>query len=176
MSRATLPLHLTALSYARDFVGLRELPGNRGPGVGYFQRQAGLPAGTPWCAAFVNGIIDIACAVHDVESPFEGTLREGYVQDYVDMATSRNWLVPFDRAFPGALFAVYSQSERRFAHIGFVEGVMVGMGEFWTVEGNTNDDGGREGHSVLRRKRTKATSYVFIEWVPEQEVRPWIRV
>jgi len=179
MSRELLPLGLVALSYARDFVGLRELPGNHGPGVGYFQRQAGIPAGAPWCAAFVNGIIDISCAVKDVHSPFEGTLREGYVQDYYDFAHRQRWVVVPAQAYPGCLFVTFSESKKRYAHIGFVRGVNVAERVFWTIEANTNLDGDREGHSVLERERKLGRGVAFIDWAPTfvQERGPaWTRV
>ena len=177
MSRSGLPLGLTALSYARDFVGIREEPGNRGPAVEYFLRQTGLGPGWPWCAAFVNGVIDIACAVHNVRSPFEGTIREAYVQDYVDYARSRTWLVPFSRAYPGCLFALYSEEKRRYAHIGFVANVATTNGEYWTIEGNTNEDGDREGHSVLEKQRSPGIHTLFLDWAPLKTAGPrWVTV
>ena len=166
MSRAGLPLGLAAVSYARDFVGLREQLVNTGPGVEYFLRQAGLGPGYPWCAAFVNGVIDLACAVKDVRSPFEGTLREAYVQDYVDYARRRTWLVPITGAYPGCLFATWNESLGRYAHIGFVTGVLAVERRFWTVEGNSNEDGGREGHSVVELDRRTGNRTVFIDWAP----------
>ena len=179
MSRQTLPLGLVALSYARDFVGLRELPGNHGPGVGYFQRQANIPAGSAWCAAFANGIIDISCAVKDVHSPFEGTLREGFVQDYVDFARDRRWLVLPARAYPGCLFAKWNESLDRYAHIGFVSGTNVESKVFWTVEGNSNEDGGREGHTVVELERKIKRGVIFIDWAPlnvRDRRPPWVTV
>jgi hypothetical protein len=177
MSRQNLPLGLTALSYARDFVGIREEPGNRGPAVEYFLRQTGLGPGWPWCAAFVNGVIDIACAVHNVRSPFEGTIREAYVQDYVDFARRKTWLVPFTRAFPGCLFALWNDDLGRYAHIGFVTGVVGQNHLYYTVEGNTNDDGGREGHSVLERERQTDHRTLFLDWAPLRHAGPrWVNV
>lgn len=179
MSRTYLPLGLVALSYARDFVGLRELPGNHGPGVGYFQRQAQIPAGSPWCAAFVNGIIDISCAVKDVYSPFEGGIRQGYVQDYYDLAHGKTWIVIPARAYPGCIFTAFSSEKNRMAHIGFVSGVNMTDGVFWTVEGNTNNDGDREGHSVVERERKIERRYAFIDWAPahvHERGPAWTRV
>lgn len=127
----------------------------------------------------MNGIIDISCAVKDVLSPFEGSLREGYVQDYYDLAHQKTWIVVPSHAYPGCLFVQYSESKRRYAHIGFVSGVNVADGVFWTVEGNTNEDGGREGHSVLERERKIERKYAFIDWAhtfTSERGPPWTRV
>lgn len=167
LSRSTLPLDLAALAVAGDFVGVRESPSNRGPAVEYFQRAANLPPGAPWCAAFVNAVIEHACAIKNVRSPFEGGMLEGYVPEYVKRANERNWVVPGHKALPGDLFCVWHASLDRYAHIGFVANVARSQARFWTIEGNTSEDGGREGVQVGERVRSLTDiNYLFIRWVP----------
>jgi hypothetical protein len=47
--------------------------------------------------------------------------------------------------------------------MGFVYRVPSG-GRFWTIEGNTNDDGSREGFKVATRRRRVNERVVFLRW------------
>ena len=57
----------------------------------------------------------------------------------------------------GCLFAYLNPDGG--GHIGFVTKVVLGV--FSTIEGNTNDDGSREGYKVCRRTRV-GSKYIFI--------------
>ena len=163
MRRSLLPLPVAALAVAHDFVGLREIGGdNRGPGVEWILRAAGLSPGAPWCAAYVNRAVEVACAIHNVVSPLESVPLQGYVQSYYEHGVENGWLAPFTRVIPGDLFLVYSQTKGRYAHIGFVDRLV--NGTIHTVEGNTNDDGSREGYGVFTRERPLSERIIFLHW------------
>lgn len=167
LSRSALPLELVAVEVARDFVGTREFPSNRGAAVEYFQRAANIPPGSPWCAAFVNAVAEHAAAIKNVRSPLERIPLQGYVQSYVDHSNAHDWTVPGHKAMPGDLFAVWHASLGRYAHMGLISAVARGQARFWTIEGNTAEDGGREGVVVAERVRSLIDpGYVFIRWVP----------
>lgn len=164
-ARALLPFHLCALSYAQDYIGLEEVGGdNQGPAVGTFLRAADLPPGAPWCAAFVNFCAEMAQVLKNEWSPLEQVKREGYVQDYYAWADRHSRLIPFDQVGPGDLFLIWFHSKGRYAHIGFVLAVHHDSGLYTTVEGNTNETGGREGYMVASRPRKPASKDVFVRW------------
>ena len=60
----------------------------------------------------------------------------------------------------------YSNSDA--IHTGLVESVSDHA--FTTIEGNTNSDGGREGHSVLRHTRPLSARYVFVRWANDLKI------
>lgn len=148
-----------ALAVALEMLGVQEQGGsNRGRQVEAFQRAAGIRPGDPWCAAFVNWCAERAAERLGVRSPLERVPLQGYVPSYVDTFPA----VTLDNALPGDLFAVWSPARMRYAHIGFVRGV---LGRGWnlsTVEGNTNEAGGREGDRVLSRVRDGHPSRVVV--------------
>lgn len=144
------------LSEAKQYIGVQEVPklSNRGIQIDYWLTEAGVGVGNPWCAAFVSMMgrqgLGMAWPV----------VNHAYVQTIV------NWgkKYMFDTPEKGDLFVLYFPSLRRYAHVGFVSEVLP-SGNFKTVEGNSNPEGGRDGFQVsnLERKVTKDTK--FIRWV-----------
>lgn len=145
---------------AAVLVGLREEGGdNHGPMVELFLRGVSQPPGQPWCAAFVHHV--------------------GYWSHFESVGNQSSWPLPptascyelgaFARSrgilkrvpLAGDVFLLFSPAHARFAHTGVVVRVRATGGstgaEPWfdcdTIEGNTNDDGGREGWGVLRKVR-----------------------
>jgi len=60
-----------------------------------------------------------------------------------------------DQIRPGDCGGIYFPSKKRIAHIFLVESV---DGKYVnTIEGNTNDEGSREGTKCMRRKRLKSS-------------------
>jgi hypothetical protein len=158
---------------ATSFVGIGEEGGdNRGQVVELFLRQVRQPPGQPWCAAFVHHV--------------------GYWSHYEHATRRSSWPLPATascwelghfaaarailRTEPqvGDVFLVHSRTLKRFAHTGVVASVERALatpnGEnayvCLTVEGNTNDDGSREGRATLCRTRRFSTSNGdrFIRW------------
>lgn len=152
------PVRLIAA--ASSFVGIGEEGGNnRGQVVELFLRQVRQPPGQPWCAAFVHHV--------------------GYWSHFDAVSKSSSWPLPAtascwelgeyasNRAVlrrdpePGDVFLVHSAALRRFAHTGIVVGVVkteASRGDTvytcTTIEGNTSDDGSREGRTTALRERS----------------------
>lgn len=162
--RAWLPLHLAALSYAHDEVGVREEGNNRGKRVEEYQKEAGIPPGSPWCAAFVNWCARQAADLKGVYSPLEDVPLQGYVQSYVDHGKKSGWVIPPEEVGLGDLFCLWNTSLGRYAHIGFVDGMRLAENKYLTVEGNTNRDGSREGIKVAKRVRNMGSRVLFLRW------------
>lgn len=139
-------LALKALSHAIDEIGVREDGGpNRGPEVDVYLRAVGLdPArdSYPWCAAFVFWCYQRAAG--NLKAPL--TLpRTASVRKLLEASTGQRTQFPQR----GAIFVQDHGSGR--GHCGLV--LDVGGRTIVTVEGNTNDDGSREGIGVFLRTR-----------------------
>lgn len=164
-ARRELPFQLAALSYARDFIGLEERGGaNRGPMVEFFQRCAKIPTGSPWCAGFTNGCAEMAGAVKNEYSPLEEVEQQGFVQSYYEWAEARGLIVAPGQTSPGDLVLLWHTGKERYAHIAFLHEPPWDGEEFTTVEGNTNEEGEREGKKVLARERPVTSGTVFVRW------------
>lgn len=164
--RQNLPVELAVLSVARDFVGLQEIGSNRGPAVEFFQKLGGSEAGSPWCASFANTCCEIGCALKNVYSPLEEIRHDlqDYVQAYVDHGRDAGWEVTWAFAFPGCLCALWRPSLNRYGHLLFLDEVYRVHGKFRSVEGNTNESGGREGIEVGQLVREVSDQMVFLDW------------
>lgn len=168
-TRALLPLHLAALSYAMDMEGAREdyVNGrwtNWGPEIKQFLYAAGIDSPAPWCAAFVNWCAEEAAYDKNMVSILEDVPLQAYVPSYVEWAELNDRIIDANEAGPGDLFALYYPSMERYAHIGFVIEVHEDDGWFETIEGNTNDEAAREGYEVAKRSRNLTENVCFIRW------------
>ena len=140
---------LRLIEVARQTIGWREEPGNSGPVVDKILASVGLEGtGAPWCAAWVVYIGDEAFGKN--QNPFP---RSAWSPDFVkDPKWDRGRGKTPDRA---DAFGIYFQSLKRVAHTGIIEKV---EGKWAvTIEGNTNDDGSREGDGVYRKRRPLCT-------------------
>jgi len=140
---------LRLIEVARETIGWREEPGNSGPVVDKILASVGLEGtGAPWCAAWVVYIGDEAFGKN--QNPFP---RSAWSPDFVkDPKWDRGRGKTPDRA---DAFGIYFQSLKRVAHTGIIEKV---EGKWAvTIEGNTNDNGSREGDGVYRKRRPLCT-------------------
>lgn len=160
--RSALPLRMIVVLEGEDYIEhAKETEGeNRGPAVEWFLEAAGIDTPEAWCAAFVNRIAEIACSKKNIRSPLERVPLQGYVQSYVDYGKSRDWVVE-EPGF-GDLFAIYHAGKRRYAHIGIVADAFAPGGRFRTVEGNSNDEGSREGYEVCANQRPYSDGVLFL--------------
>lgn len=157
---ANLPAFLRrVLEIAAAEVGVHEDAAhtNHGARVEEYLACAGLPPGNPWCAAFVYWCFEQAAREFGIENPL---VKTGYCP------TILNWghkvEITHQQPQPGDLFLVFHvvNGVRRVAHVGFVRSV-VNTG--WsTIEGNSNDDGSREGYEVCVNARLFAPRYIFV--------------
>ena len=161
------------ISTASAFVGLREQGGNnRGLLIEMFLGGVKQPPGQPWCAAFVHHVgfwSHFDHAAGRSSWPLPATASCYVLGEF----TSRRRVL-MKEPMAGDVFLQYSGILRRFAHTGIVvkvDAVRVTSGEKWyectTIEGNTNEDGGREGDGVHCRTRRlyPALGDRFVRWV-----------
>jgi hypothetical protein len=137
------------MDVARNTIGLREGPGNSGAVVDEILATVGLKGSrAPWCAAWVVYVGDKTFGKQ--ANPFP---RSAWSPAFVVKPT-------WDRgkgATPGPAdaFGIYFQSLRRVAHTGLIERIEGKMAV--TIEGNTNDNGSRDGDGVYRKRRPLCT-------------------
>lgn len=124
---------------------------NRGAAILKYQQAASLGGqGWPWCAAFVDWCVESfitrfpgLCGVRIEDRP---TTASAF--DFEDWGKAHACEVFTDpkRAQRGDILIF------TFSHIGIVDSN--DGGTLCTVEGNTNDDGGRDGYEVAHRDRS----------------------
>lgn len=138
---------------AELFVGwVRETTGkNDGPWVEAIQRTTGNKKGDPWCASFVNFVLDIA--YRDL-NPLPSTASCDVLLEF---AKKRGLLT--DKPVPGDVFLVMN-TPTDATHTGIVTEVFADR--VATIEGNTNRQGAREGNGVWARERLRTPSIFFI--------------
>lgn len=132
---------------AQLFVGwVRETTGkNDGPWVEAIQRTTGNKRGDPWCASFVNFVLDIA--YRDL-NPLPATASCDVL-----LAHARTHGLLTATPVPGDLFLVM-KTKSDAIHTGIVTEVLPTVVR--TIEGNTNREGAREGNGVWARERPRA--------------------
>lgn len=160
-------IQLKALERAVTQIGVSENPpgSNRGPEVEMYLRSVGLSGGYAWCAAFVYWCFQEAANELQITNPLYRTAgvmehwrncdkREGRRID-------RTKIKPAD-ILPGMIFVMDFGGGK--GHTGIVESVNVEKGEITAIEGNTNEQGHREGIYVMRRTRRLVAIKGFIEY------------
>ncbi|WP_316817981.1 peptidoglycan-binding protein [Pedobacter nyackensis] len=144
--------YLAIIAAARKEEGVYEsdVP-NSGERIAQYLRYVGIKTPAPWCAAWVSFVFGEA----------------GY------SAPKTAWspdLFPAKRLVkavrPGIVFGVYYPSLKRIAHCGIVEEVRNNW--VFSMEGNTNVNGSREGDGVYRRTRHVRSINRFADWVKNE--------
>lgn len=142
-----------------DVYHVKEVGGaNRGPRVEEYLHSVGLGPGNPWCAAFVNWCLRQAGFLG---GPMSGA---GAVRYWSKWANDRGRLLSGGKfAKRGDLFCWLNANGT--GHIGFVCETKVVAGVWWirTIEGNSNENGSREGDRVVRKWRMVTSKYRFIK-------------
>ena len=114
--------------------------------VEHYLAAVGFAPGYAWCAAFVSWCYQQV----DVQHP-----QSAWVPSYSKKQNLIYQRGQFIKQLPrsGDVFMIWFDRLNRPAHIGFVDE----WKGHWvtTVEGNTNDDGSREGDGVYRKRRLK---------------------
>lgn len=168
------PTRLTdaLLAVAADEVGVREVPdgSNRGPRVDLYLGSVsqGL-LGQPWCCAFVYWCFREASAGLGIANPFPKTggvlnawERSRKTRSAADIVTVAEARKDPSLVRPGAVF--FLDHGGGTGHTGIVVANI--NGSLVTIEGNTFDDGNREGNGVFRRsaRRISQINLGFIHY------------
>jgi len=143
------------LSIARSQVGNQEIPkgSNWGKHVQKYLASVGITFPTSWCMAYVYWCVTEACKELRMVNPMiktGGVLRQW---NEIDKAYKS------DKPKRGSIFIM--DYGKGLGHTGIVENVNAD-GTISTIEGNTNDEGSRDGYEVCRRTRQISKCKGFI--------------
>lgn len=149
-----------ALEIALSQLGQQETAGkaNSGPMVDKYLAAVGLSPGYAWCQAFVNWCYEQAAAQIRVPEPVVNT---GGVLDCWRRSSSERKIrrativADISVLLPGDQF-IMQVGAQGAGHTGLIVGIKGTTATnaiLLTIEGNTNDEGGREGYKVARRER-----------------------
>ena len=139
------------LEIANTQVGLEEEPrgSNWGPHVQKYLKSVGISFKASWCMAFVYWCVKQAYPTENKLIKTGGVLAQ--------------WnKTPKDkRSFKPSIGSIFIMDfGKGLGHTGFVYGI---EGDFiLTIEGNSNDEGSREGYEVCKRKRKISTIKGYI--------------
>lgn len=147
-------LAIKALEKAQSQIGVQEIPknSNAGPAVEKYLKSVGLRKGYAWCMAFVYWSVKEASIELNVINPL---FKTGGVLDMYNKEKDLRVSEPQ----PGDIFIM--DFGNGSGHAGIVEKVL-SKGRLQTIEGNTNDEGSREGYEVARRYRKLSKIKGFI--------------
>lgn len=144
-----------ALEIALTQEGVSEEPkgSNWGAKVKEYLAAAGLKASAPWCMSFVVWCFEQSAKEKGIKSPLAKT---GGVLNQWNLKKEKLGIKANPQ--PGDIFIM------RFAHGTGHTGIVISSdANFITsIEGNTNDDGSREGYEVAIRKRLKTSIMAYL--------------
>ncbi|WP_373635749.1 peptidoglycan-binding protein [Yoonia sp. SS1-5] len=130
----------------------REVGGqNRGPWVRFFMK-GNEGKDWPWCAGFVTTLMEQAAEQMDASKPITGSFSCDSIA--AQAKQKRKFLregAANDGTVPGGSIFLVRRTSTDWTHTGIV--TEAGDAMFGTIEGNTNDDGHREGYEVCKRLR-----------------------
>lgn len=146
----------TIVSIAKSYIGKTEKPNNSGFNDAEFQAKmeaVGWKKGLAWCAYFSELVWkeayqkDNSKVLPVVLKLFSGSA----LQTYNNFKVSKDFIVNQEPVI-GAL-AIWRHGNTALGHVAIVS-EMPQNGKFKTIEGNTNDKGGREGYIVAEKTRS----------------------
>ena len=147
---------------AKSFLGVKELPGNKfkdDPNIagdlGELIKKAGQKDGEAWCAYFVEAVL---CKAYPArEAQFRKLCDASAVKTLSNFRAAGFSILREPVIGSVAVWQTYKGGVAHWTgHIGIVSDV-ISKFAFHCIEGNTNNDGGREGHSVLQKYRKVRT-------------------
>lgn len=141
-----MTLAAKTLRVATSQIGVQELPkgSNAGKVVESYLNSVGITKGYSWCMAFVYWCVNQAAKEKPEMNPLIKT--GGVLKQWNSRPALR-----VSEPQPGDIFIM--DYGKGLGHTGIVE--KVSGNKLYTIEGNTNDDGSREGYKVCRRTRDK---------------------
>ena len=164
------PRQETLLACARQHLaaGARETGANAGPWVrSYMNGQEGQ--NWPWCVGFVQTVFDQALSFSGrkytdlMPATFSCDILAQHALKHNCLLRNKSLPQTINSVQPGDLFLL-ERSAYDWEHVGIIEKVSGNV--IYTIEGNTNQAGSREGIAVMRRVRNFTVSPIDIFRLP----------
>lgn len=140
---------------AKSYLYVREIKPNRSLEIDMFNKNVGATLGSPWCASYMSFIFDSLNYFnpHSAWSPnFTKNGEIIYKKNYKNNK----------KILPGDVVTFYYSNLGRVGHVGMV--VRVEDNIIYTIEGNTNGSGSRDGDGVYLKKRNLDKIYMIIRY------------
>ena len=160
-------------------IGNEEIPrgSNWGIHVQKYLKAVGINSPNPWCMAFVYWCVENSNALQSniiggMSNPLVKT--GGVLKQWNDIDIhylskfNPGTQIKFQEPKQGDIFIM--DYGKGLGHTGFVESVDKDGIYIHTIEGNTNDEGSREGFEVCRMKRKISSCKGFIRLPNQQDV------
>lgn len=142
-----------AVTYTAQ-IGVMETGTNDGPEIREYLKTTNVSFSAPWCAAFVS----YCYTVNGVDNP-----RSAWSPSY--FLTSKLINLKITQPLRADVFGVWYNNLGRIAHIGFIDQWPRQGDYFISVEGNTNNNGSREGNGVYKKRRSKRSAYKIARYI-----------
>ena len=145
-----ITLATRSLSIAKSQLGYAEEPkgSNKGPHIKKYLASVGLDEGYAWCMGFVYWCVNEASKEQGTPNPLVKTA--GVMNQWNKIPKEMKHSVPQ----AGDIFIM--DFGKGAGHTGFVTSVKDGV--IQTIEGNSNDEGSREGYEVCRKPNGRKVS------------------
>jgi hypothetical protein len=127
---------------------------NTGKEVNEYLKSIGLNGGYSWCMAFIYWCFSKSAYELKISNPL---IKTGGVLVHWNKADKKYRVVTPQ---PGDIFIM--DFGKGLGHTGIVESSS--DTHINTIEGNSNDEGSREGHEVCRRKRPKTSIKGYLRY------------
>jgi hypothetical protein len=149
----------TIVKTANSFIGQEEITGNQGFKDNQFEElmeAVGWDEGQAWCAYFVELVWKLSYVQQPLIVKELDMIMSGSVLSTWTAFKKSSWVtdqIPEPGAI--AIWQSYKNGKGTWrGHTGIVSDLIEGgFKGFHTIEGNTNDKGGREGYIVAKKKR-----------------------
>lgn len=145
------PLSLEALRIARTQLGVHEQPpgSNWSPEIQKYLNSVGLMKPNSWCISFVYWCYDLASHNLKVINPL---FRTGSVmREWENRIANRQY--PSQLAEPGDIFVL--DHGHGLGHAGIIDHWDPYKMAYQTIEGNSNNNGSRDGEAVVSHTRKR---------------------
>jgi len=136
-----------ALVIARQELGVKEETPNWGKDIKKYLNSVNINFPASWCAAFVYWCYNEAATKLAIKNPL--TKTGGVIRHYNESTGLR--LKDKKTTIPGDIFIL--NFGKGLGHTGIIESVDLPNNKVITIEGNSNNNGSREGIEVVRHER-----------------------
>lgn len=147
------------IEVAKSYLHIREKPGNSGFNDPKFEaemKRRGWIKGQSWCAYFVELVyVEAEVLPYDVLNKLHSAGAVRTITNYRKMFPKAFSKVPTRGALVGFRHMIDGKPHPKgLGHIGICENPADMQSNFWTIDGNTNAAGSREGDRVAEKKRS----------------------
>lgn len=143
---------------AKSYIGQTEIPGNKGFTNKEFQKKmeaVGFKMTNAWCMFFCELVWKEAYgAKHSLFTAIDKLFSASALSSYYNFSGADGWLVDKNPAVGAVMCFKHGIDPRKWEGHGCIVTDLLTDKKVKTVDGNTNDQGGREGYIVAQKTRS----------------------